>query len=144
MVSRQNPHVLGRDAKIDLLRQVPLFADASRRELREISLVADEVVVPAGSVLAREGAAGQELVVIVEGAADVTRRGRKINSVGSGDFVGEIAILTDQPRTASVKTTQPTHALVLTRRDFRTLMRRVPSIQVKVLEALARRLPQAE
>ena len=136
--------MLGRDAKIDLLKQVPLFADASRRELREIALVADEVVVPAGTVLAREGASGQELVVIVDGAADVTKRGRKINSVGGGDFVGEIAILTDQPRTASVKTTQPTHALVLTRRDFRTLMNRVPSIQLKVLEALARRLPAAD
>ena len=136
--------MLGRDAKIDLLKQVPLFADASRRELREISLVADEMVVPAGTVLTREGASGQELVIIVEGAAEVTKRGRKINSVGSGDFVGEIAILTDQPRTASVKTTQPTHALVLTRRDFRTLMNRVPSIQMKVLEALARRLPPAD
>lgn len=136
--------MLGRDAKIDLLKQVPLFADASRRELREISLVADELVVPAGTVLTREGASGQELVIIVEGAAEVTKRGRKINSVGSGDFVGEIAILTDQPRTASVKTTQPTHALVLTRRDFRTLMNRVPSIQMKVLEALARRLPPAD
>jgi len=83
-------------------------------------------------------------VVIVEGAADVTNRGRKINSVGDGDFVGEIAILTDQPRTASVKTTQPTHALVLTRRDFRTLLKRMPSIQSKVLEALARRLPQSD
>jgi CRP/FNR family cyclic AMP-dependent transcriptional regulator len=136
--------MLGRDAKIDLLKQVPLFADASRRELREISLVADEMVVPAGTVLAREGASGQELVIIVEGGAEVTKRGRKINSVGTGDFVGEIAILTDQPRTASVKTTQPTHALVLTRRDFRTLMNRVPSIQMKVLEALARRLPPGE
>ena len=136
--------MLGRDAKIDLLKQVPLFADASRRELREIALVADEVVVPAGTVLAREGASGQELVVIVDGAADVTKRGRKINSVAGGDFVGEIAILTDQPRTATVKTTQPTHALVLTRRDFRTLMNHVPSIQVKVLEALAKRLPPAD
>jgi CRP/FNR family cyclic AMP-dependent transcriptional regulator len=136
--------MLGRDAKIDLLKEVPLFADASRRELREIAMVADEVVVPAGTLLAREGASGQELVVIVEGAADVTRRGRKINAVGSGDFVGEIAILTDEPRTATVKTTQPTHALVLTRRDFRTLMKRVPSIQLKALEALARRLPPAD
>jgi len=136
--------MLGRDVKMDLLKQVPLFADASRRELREISMVADEVVVPAGYLLAREGASGQELVIIVEGAADVVKRGRKINAVGSGEFVGEIAILTEQPRTASVKTTQPTHALVLTRRDFQTLMKRVPSIQLKVLEALARRLPPAE
>jgi CRP-like cAMP-binding protein len=136
--------MLGRDAKIDLLKHVPLFADASRRELREISMVADEMVLPSGSILAREGESGRELVVIVEGAADVMRRGRKINSVASGDFVGEIAIVTDSPRTATVKTTQPTHALVLTRRDFRSLMKRVPSIQLKVLEALARRLPSTD
>ncbi len=136
--------MLGRDAKLELLKQVPLFADCSRRELREISAVADEVVVPAGTVLAREGASGQELVVIVEGAADVVRRSRKINTVSDGDFVGEIAVVTDSPRTATVRTTQPTHALVLTRRDFKTLMRNVPSIQLKVLEALARRLLEDE
>jgi CRP/FNR family transcriptional regulator, cyclic AMP receptor protein len=132
--------VLGRDAKIELLRQVPLFGDCSRRELREISTVADEVILPPGALLAQEGASGQELVVIVEGAADVLRRGRKINTVTSGDFVGEIAIVNDSPRTATVKTTQQTHALVLTRRDFRTLLKRMPSIQLKVLDAVAARL----
>jgi CRP-like cAMP-binding protein len=106
--------------------------------------VADEIVVPAGTALAREGKSGRELVIIVEGAADVTKRGRKINSVGDGDFVGEIAVVTDTPRTATVKTTQPTHALVLTRRDFRTLMKRVPTIQLKVLETLARRLLESD
>jgi CRP-like cAMP-binding protein len=136
--------MLAREAKIELLKRVPLFADCSRRELREISAVADEIVVPAGTVLAREGKSGRELVVIVEGAADVTKRGRKINTVGDGDFVGEIAVVTDTPRTATVRTTQPTHALVLTRRDFRTLMKRVPSIQLKVLETLARRLLDSE
>lgn len=136
--------MLARDAKIELLKRVPLFADCSRRELREISAVADEIVVPAGTVLAREGKSGRELVVIVEGAADVTKRGRKINAVGDGDFVGEIAVVTDTPRTATVRTTQPTHALVLTRRDFRTLMKQVPSIQLKVLETLARRLLDRE
>jgi CRP/FNR family transcriptional regulator, cyclic AMP receptor protein len=136
--------MLGRDAKIDLLQRVPLFADCSRRELREISTVADEVVVPAGYQLTREGASGQELVIIVDGAADVVRRGRKINTVASGDFIGEIALVADVPRTATVRTTQPTHALVLTRRDFRTLMKRVASIQLKVLEALAARLPETD
>jgi CRP-like cAMP-binding protein len=134
--------MLGRDAKIDLLKRVPLFADASKRELQEISAVADEVHLPAGYTLTKEGASGQELVVIVEGAADVTRRGRKINTVKGGDFVGEIAVLTDTPRTATVKTTKETHALVVTRRDFRTLMKRVPSLQLKVLDALASRLPE--
>ena len=136
--------MLARNAKIELLKRVPLFADCSKRELQEISLVADEVDVPAGFQLTREGASGQELVLIVDGAADVIRRGRKINTVGSGDFVGEIALVTDVPRTATVRTTEPTQAIVLTRRDFRALMKRVPSIQMKVLEALAARLPATD
>lgn len=136
--------MLAREAKIELLKRVPLFEECSRRELREISAVADEIVVPAGTALAHEGKSGRELVIIVEGAADVTKRGRKINTVGDGDFVGEIAVVTDMPRTATVKTTQPTHALVLTRRDFRTLMKRVPTIQLKVLETLAKRLVDSE
>ena len=136
--------MLGRDAKISLLKGVPLFADCSKRELQEISRVADEVEVPAEYALTTEGAAGQELVVIVDGAADVRRGGRKINTVSSGDFVGEIALVTDVPRTATVRTTQPTHALVLPRRDFRALLKRVPSIQLKVLEALAGRLPDTD
>jgi CRP-like cAMP-binding protein len=135
--------VLGRDAKLDLLRSIPLFSDCSRRELREIALVADEIAVPSGTELTREGETGMELVVIVDGEASVTRRGRKINTVTSGDFVGEIALVSDTPRTATVRTTTPTNTLVLTRRDFRTLMKRVPSIQLKVLDALARRLPDS-
>jgi CRP/FNR family cyclic AMP-dependent transcriptional regulator len=134
--------MLRRDKKIDLLKRVPLFADCSKRDLGEIALVADEIDFPAGFMLTREGASGQELVVIVEGKADVTRRGRKINAVGAGDFVGEIAIVSEAPRTASVKTTEATHALVITRRDFRALMKRVPSIQLKVLDSLAARLPE--
>jgi CRP/FNR family cyclic AMP-dependent transcriptional regulator len=134
--------ILARDAKLDLLRSIPLFCDCSRSELREIALVADEIAVPSGTALTREGETGMELVVIVDGEASVTRRGRKINTVGSGDFVGEIALVSDTPRTATVRTTTPTEALVLTRRDFRTLMKRMPSIQLKVLDALARRLPE--
>ena len=135
---------LGHDAKTDLLKRVPLFSDCSKRELREISQHADEVTLPAGYELTREGASGRELVVIVEGAADVRRKGRKINTVSAGDFVGEIALITDVPRTATVTTTEETHALVLSRQDFRGLMKRVPSIQLKALEALASRLPQTD
>jgi CRP-like cAMP-binding protein len=136
-----NRLMLGKDAKMELIQSIPLFEDCSRRELREIAAVVDEVVVPAGYDLTREGATGKELVVIVEGAADVRRRGRKINSLGSGDFLGEIALISGEPRTATVRTTQPTHALVLTAQAFRSLIRRIPSMQQKVLEALARRLP---
>jgi len=144
MVSRKNRVMLARNTKIDLLKRVPLFADCSKKELQEISLVTDEVDVPAGYQLTKEGASGQELVVIVDGAADVIRRGKKINTVGGGDFVGEIALVTEQPRTATVQTTEPTQAIVLTRRDFRALLQRVPSIQLKVLDAVASRLPAAD
>jgi CRP-like cAMP-binding protein len=136
-----NRLMLGKDAKMDLICSVPLFEDCSRKELREIAAAADEVVVPAGYVLTKEGASGKELVVIVEGAAEVRRRGRKINELGSGDFLGEIALISGSPRTATVRTTQPTHALVLTGQAFRRLVKSIPSMQIKVLEALARRLP---
>ena len=144
MVSRKNRVMLSRNTKIDLLKRVPLFADCSKKELQEISLVTDEIDLPAGFQLTKEGASGQELVVIVDGAADVIRRGKKINTVGGGDFVGEIALVTEEPRTATVRTTEPTQAIVLTRRDFRALMKRVPSIQLKVLDAVASRLPTAD
>jgi CRP-like cAMP-binding protein len=137
----ENPLVLAKDTKIELIAGVPLFADCSRRELRELAETADEVVVPAGYTLTKEGASGREFVIIVEGAADVIRRGRKINALRSGDFLGEIALVSRGPRTATVRTTQPTHALVITGSAFRGLLRRMPSIQIKVLQALAERLP---
>jgi CRP-like cAMP-binding protein len=133
--------MLGKDKKIALLREVPLFADCSRRELRQIAELADEVVVPAGTALTKEGASGREFVVIVDGSASVHRRGQKVNELGSGDFLGEIALVSRGPRTATVRTTQPTHALVITAPSFRALLRRTPSMQQKVLEALADRLP---
>ena len=64
-----------------------------------------------------------------------------MNTLGSGDFLGEIALITGVPRTATVTTTAPARMLVITARDFRSLLRRTPSIQLKVLEALASRLP---
>jgi CRP/FNR family transcriptional regulator, cyclic AMP receptor protein len=133
--------MLRKDAKMELLAQVPLFADCSRRELREVAEAADEVVVPAGYDLTREGSTGREFVVIVEGAADVRRRGRKVNELSDGDFLGEIALVSRGPRTATVRTTQPTHALVITSSSFRALLRRLPSMQWKVMQALAERMP---
>jgi CRP-like cAMP-binding protein len=138
---KENQPMLRKDAKVELIKQVPLFEDCSKAELRQIAETADEVDVPAGTLLTKEGASGKEFVVIIDGAAEVRRRGRKINELGSGDFLGEIALVSGAPRTATVKTTEPTRALVLTAQAFRSRMRRVPSIQLKVLAALARRIP---
>jgi CRP/FNR family transcriptional regulator, cyclic AMP receptor protein len=133
--------LLHRNAKIELLKRVPLFAQCSKRELGRIAQLADELALPAGRALTKEGASGREFVVIVEGAAEVQRKGRRVNTLGSGDFLGEIALMADRPRTATVTTTEPSRLLILTGRDFRTLLLELPSLGTKVLEALAARLP---
>jgi CRP/FNR family transcriptional regulator, cyclic AMP receptor protein len=133
--------VLHRDAKAELLKRVPLFSGCSKKEIREIARLADEIDVDEGTVLTREGDSGREFFVLVEGAADVRRNGRKVNAMGSGDFFGEIALVSDRPRTATVTATTPARLLVVTDRAFRDLMRNMPSIQLKVLNAVVDRLP---
>jgi CRP-like cAMP-binding protein len=88
----------------------------------------------------KEGDSGREFFVIVEGTADVERGGRRIASLGPGDFAGEIALIAKMPRTATIMTTSPVRALVITDRAFRQLLEHSPQIQVGVLTALAERL----
>jgi CRP-like cAMP-binding protein len=126
---------------MDLLKTVPLLAQCSKKELGQVALAADELDVREGTVLTREGDSGREFFVLVEGAADVRRRGRRINTMQTGDFFGEIALVSDRPRTATVTMTSAGRLLVVTDRAFRELMRTMPSIQLKVLAALADRLP---
>jgi CRP-like cAMP-binding protein len=133
--------MLRKNAKIELLKRVPLFERCSKRELAEIASLADELDLPAARNLTKEGAGGFEFIILVEGEADVLRNGRLVAGLGPGDFVGEIALVTGGPRTATVRTRGPSRILVVTASGFRTLMRDVPSIQAKVLTALAARLP---
>ena len=133
--------MLRRDAKIELIKAVPLFAHCSKSELGSIALLADEIDMPEGKALTTEGQPGREFFVLVEGTADVRRKGRKINTMSSGDFFGEIALVSNRPRTATVTATSPMRLLVVTDRAFRELMRKMPSIQSKVLAALAERVP---
>ena len=135
---------LGRDAKVDLIRGVPLFTHCSRAELAEVSKIADEIDVPEGKELTREGDRGREFFVLLEGNATVHRGGRKVNALGRGDFFGEIALVSRSPRTATVTTTTPARLLVITASSFKSLLEHQPKIQLRVLEALADRLaPQA-
>jgi CRP/FNR family cyclic AMP-dependent transcriptional regulator len=133
--------MLRKNAKLELIKRVPLFSNCSKRELDEVAGIADELSIPEGKELTREGATGHEFLVLIDGSADVRRKGRKVNTLGSGDFLGEIALITGAPRTATVTTTSPSRMLVVTARDFRMLLRHMPTLQLKVLEALASRLP---
>lgn len=131
---------LRKDAKTELISRVPLFAHCSKRELTTVAGIADEIDLREGTQLTREGAPGREFLVLVEGTADVLKNGRKINSLQAGDFFGEIALVHRTPRTATVKATSPVRALVITERNFRSLLERSPEIQLKVLQALAERV----
>jgi CRP-like cAMP-binding protein len=131
---------LGSDKKVELIRKVPLFSHLSRKQLAQVAKVADEIDLNEGKEMTREGATGREFFVILEGSADVRRRGRKINSLKPGDFFGEIALVTSVPRTATVAATSPVRALVVTDREFRHLLEESPDIKTRVMQAMAARL----
>jgi CRP-like cAMP-binding protein len=131
---------LGSNAKIELLKNVPLFAGCTKKELRELAARTDEIDLRDGYVLMREGRPGREFVVLVEGTARVTRDGEKVADLGPGDWVGEIALLTNVPRTATVTATSPIRVLVVTDRAFKRLVETMPSIALKVLASVGDRL----
>ncbi|MDX6507037.1 MAG: hypothetical protein QOG06_1681 [Gaiellaceae bacterium] len=132
--------MLRRNEKVELIKRVPLFSSCSRSELGEIAQIADEIDLPEGKELTKQGAAGREFFVLLEGDADVTKEGKTINTLGAGDFFGEISLVEDTPRTATVTATSPVRTLVITDRAFRRLLEEQPEIQRKVLVALAERV----
>ena len=132
--------MLKRDAKVELLKSVPLFASCSKDELRRLSAIADEIDLREGTVLTREGHTGREFFVLIEGTARVAKGTRKVADLGPGDWLGEIALLTKAPRTATVTATSPIRSLVINDRDFRHTVVEMPSIAMKVLACVAERL----
>jgi CRP-like cAMP-binding protein len=131
---------LRKDAKVDLLRGIPLFANCSKRDLNSVSAIADEIDLNEGKELTRQGKPGREFFVLVEGTADVVKNNRKISTLKAGDFFGEIALVSDAPRTATVRASSPVRALVVTERNFKRLLDEQPEIERKVLTALAERV----
>jgi CRP/FNR family cyclic AMP-dependent transcriptional regulator len=135
---------VARDEKLELLRRIPLFSGFDRRRLERLGMLADEVDVPAGKVLMRQGEIGSDMMVIVSGRVLVERDGRRINTLGAGDFFGEIALLAGGPRSATVTSEEPCRLLVLTHREFHSLMDEFPEVAGQVLTALADRVRRLE
>lgn len=135
---------MARDEKLDLLRTIPLFAGLDRRELERLGQLCDQVDMPAGRALMRQGEPGSEAIVIVEGSARIERDGRTIAERGAGEVLGEIALLSEVPRTATVTLTEPSTLLVLGRREFHTLLDEMPEVRLKVLTVLAQRIHNLE
>ncbi len=131
---------LRRDAKIELLKRAPLFQGCSKSELRALARSADELDLRQGTVITREGRPGREFFVLISGTASVTKNGEQVAELGAGDWFGEIALLTDTPRTATVTATSPVDVLVVTDRSFRTVVETMPSIALKILSSVSARL----
>jgi CRP/FNR family cyclic AMP-dependent transcriptional regulator len=131
---------LTKNEKVELLKRIPLFAECTKAELVEIALSADEREAPEGDRLTEEGRRGGEFFILVEGAVAVRRGARKLADLGPGDWFGEIAILTYQPRTATVTATSPVRLLVISDRTFRRVVETTPRIALKVLRNVAERL----
>jgi CRP/FNR family cyclic AMP-dependent transcriptional regulator len=133
-----------KDAKVRLLNGVSLFSACSRGELGRIASLVDQVEIPAGKVLAREGEPGWEFFVIAEGKAKATKRGRKVASFGRGSFFGEMSLLDQGPRSATVTAETDMQLLVLDSRRFSALVEDHPSVSRKLLRGMAERLRGSE
>jgi CRP-like cAMP-binding protein len=135
------PIRLRKNEKRDLIGKAPLFTGLSKTELAKVASIADEIDLPQGKVLMRQGERGREFFVLLEGEAEVRRNNRKLATRHAGEFFGEIALVSDRPRVATVTATTPLRALVIRDTEFRSLISRTPQIALKVLEAFADRLP---
>jgi CRP-like cAMP-binding protein len=132
--------LFSQDTKVAALARAPLFEGLSKKELAELAKSTDDLEVPAGKVLCKEGDLGHEFFVILEGEAEVRKGDRTVDTMGPGDFFGEIALVEKTHRTATVTATAPLRFFVLTGQSFWTLLDHSPEVERKVLRALAKRV----
>ena len=132
--------LFSQDAKIKALKRAPLFEGLTQKELVELAKVTDDIEAPSGTVLIREGDTGNEFFVLMDGEVRVSRKGKDLGTRSAGDFLGEIAILEDVRRTATVTAETPVRFFVLTSRAFKRLVKQSPNVELKVLRTLARRM----
>jgi CRP-like cAMP-binding protein len=127
-----------------MLSKVRLFSNCNKRELARIAALTDEVDVPEGKVIVRQGDPGRECFVIAEGKARATIRGKRSQPLGPGSFFGEMSLLDQGPRSATVTAETDMHLLVLGSREFSSLVNEVPTVAVRMMRGLAARLRTAE
>jgi CRP-like cAMP-binding protein len=124
----------------DQLRRVPLFAGMTDRAFEAVAALAREDRMPAGSVLAVEGAPGESFYLLLEGQVEITRAGEPVARLGAGEFLGEIALVDGRPRTATAVAASDVRAAVIDRAAFSELMERFAAVRNGILVALADRI----
>jgi CRP-like cAMP-binding protein len=131
-------------APVELIKNVPLFSDLDDRELRQVAQSMKERTFTAGDVVTEEGKGGVGFFVIDDGNAKVSVGGQERGALGPGDYFGEIALIADIDRTATIKADSDLRCYGMTFWDFRPLVENNASIAWKLLQAMAQRLKQAE
>jgi CRP/FNR family transcriptional regulator, cyclic AMP receptor protein len=121
------------------LRRVPLFANLDRQELDALGQLATELSFPPGEVLLRQGDRAYDMFIVIEGTLEVTRDDVYIADIGPGGFAGEMALLTDSARNATVVAKSDVRLLHIDARSFQNLLQTVPQIAVKMLPIVAGR-----
>ncbi|MEI8000710.1 MAG: cyclic nucleotide-binding domain-containing protein [Actinomycetes bacterium] len=124
------------------LAQVPLFANLDKKALRQISGLATQIDVKQGKELTREGDHGHEFIIILEGEAEVRVGDTVVANRGPGDYFGEIALVANRPRTATVTALTPMKVEVIGRREFQTMLHDNPVIATELLGITADRLAE--
>ena len=133
-----------REDVLEYLARVPLFSACTNKDLQHVSKYSDRVKVPAGTKMTQEGRTGTEFYVILEGKASVVRGGAEINTLGPGEFFGELALLDRSPRNATVEAVTDVDALVIGQREFSAALDMVPALAHKLLTGLARRIHEMD
>jgi len=128
----------------EFLARVPIFANCTPTEIEAIVAVAQESGFQAEQIIVTQGTPGQAFYLILSGRVEIIRDGQSLGAFGPGDFFGEMSLLDQAPRSATIRALEPTLCLMLSSWDFKALLEQHPSIAVKLLEILSRRLRVAD
>jgi CRP/FNR family transcriptional regulator, cyclic AMP receptor protein len=132
------------DQKVKRLESIPIFSHATRRQLEHVAAIADEVDVPKGTVLAKQGERGLDFFVIEDGTAKVVASGNEIAQLGPGDFFGEISLVDGGPRTATVEALADMKLLVVRKPSFDDLLETSSELRGAVVRALGQRIRELD
>lgn len=128
----------------EFLARVPIFANCTAEEIAAVAAVAQQSYFQPGQIIVTQGTPGQAFYLILSGRVEILRDSKSLGAFGAGDFFGEMSLLDQAPRSATIKALEDTSCLMLSSWDFKALLERHPSIAIKLLEVLSRRLRVAD
>lgn len=134
----------GSDRKVQLLAKVPLFSECNAKELAKIAGLADEIEVDKGTVLTKEGLPGRECFVVSSGKAKATLRKKRLATYSSGDVFGEMSLLDNEPRSATITAESDMILFVVDSRSFWGLCEEAPNVTRKIMKSISQRLRKVE